>query len=396
MIDATIFILTFLALIGLVATVAPFVQACACLTRADRALQRSTHRPAAAVLIPAHDEEDGIEAVLADIRRQLVDGDRLVVVADNCFDATASRAAHGGAEVVVRDDAHRRGKGYALAAGLQYLAAAPPEVVIFIDADGRLSPGGVETLSRTCVAVGAPIQSRYLMLAGPSASSGLRLAEFAWRIKNELRPKGYALLGLPCQLLGSGMALPWGLVDPAVFATGHVTEDLRIGLEYAAKGCPPRFAHEVSVVSEFPHNRSGQTGQKKRWVHGHLALIASHAPPLIWRALRRADVGLLALAADLLTPPLGLLIAFNAGALAVAMAFAALAGAALPLFLALCANCLLALSLLIAWRLYGRDLIGWNELMLAPAHILDVIRIGAGFVKGDRSAWVRAERAPRR
>lgn len=392
MIHAITLILTLLALLGIGATIAPFIQACACTARLNRALPRAVHRPTAAVLIPAHDEEEGIETVLEEIQRQLRDGDRLVVIADNCADGTAARAARRGAEVVVRDDANRQGKGFALAAGLEYLAAAPPEVVVFIDADGRLSPDGVEALSRTCAALNAPIQCRYLMLAGPSASARLRLAEFVWRIKNELRPHGYARLGLPCQLMGSGMALPWRLIDPTVFATGHVTEDVRIGLDYATQGFSPRFLHEVTVVSQFPQKRSGQKGQKKRWMHGHLALMASHAPRLIWLALCRADVGLLAMSADLLTPPLTLLVMFNALALALATVLDALSGGALPLLLALCANGLLGLSLLIAWGLYGRDIVGLNELMLAPRHMLDAVRIGVSFVKGDRSAWVRAER----
>ena len=129
--------------------------------------------------------------------------------------------------------------GFALAAGLRHLVGAPPEVVIFIDADCRLSPGGVEALSRACASRGTPVQCLYLMVAGTAKTAQSGLAEFAWRIKNDLRPTGYAHLGLPCQLLGTGMALPWRLIDPQTFATGHETEDLMIGLECAMNGVPP-------------------------------------------------------------------------------------------------------------------------------------------------------------
>ena len=68
------------------------------------------------VVVPAHDEEAGIERTV----RSLLALDwpahryRVLVVADNCSDRTAERARAAGAEVLVRDDPTRRGKGYAL------------------------------------------------------------------------------------------------------------------------------------------------------------------------------------------------------------------------------------------------------------------------------------------
>src|SRR3954467_13756120 len=71
-------------------------------------------RPKLAVLIPAHNEQFAIGKTLASVCRQLVSGDRLVVVADNCTDQTAAVARRQGAEVTVRSDSFHRGKGYAL------------------------------------------------------------------------------------------------------------------------------------------------------------------------------------------------------------------------------------------------------------------------------------------
>lgn len=83
-------------------------------------------------LIPALNEEDSLPAVLAELaeRPEL----RRVVVADNgSTDATWSVIAGGGAEPVW---AGLRGYGNACLAGLRHLAADPPEVVVFLDADG--------------------------------------------------------------------------------------------------------------------------------------------------------------------------------------------------------------------------------------------------------------------
>jgi len=95
-------------------------------------------RPRVAVLVPAHNESIGLRDTVDDIRKQLHSADRVLVVADNCTDDTATVARSAGAEVTERHDTHKIGKGYALHWGLTYLGADPPEIVIIIDADCRI------------------------------------------------------------------------------------------------------------------------------------------------------------------------------------------------------------------------------------------------------------------
>jgi glycosyltransferase involved in cell wall biosynthesis len=92
-----------------------------------------------AVLIPAHNESAGITATIEDIKQQLRPGDRIVVVADNCSDDTATIAASLGAEVSTRNDLNRIGKGHALDWGIDHLSADPPAIVLVIDADCRIT-----------------------------------------------------------------------------------------------------------------------------------------------------------------------------------------------------------------------------------------------------------------
>src|SRR5450631_4065374 len=107
-----------------VPTVVFAVEICAAsfLARRRQAPPMSQRRGTVAVLIPAHDETKGILATLNDIKPQLRPTDRLLVVADNCSDDTAAVAASGGAEVTVRLEPTKIGKGYALDWGLNYLA----------------------------------------------------------------------------------------------------------------------------------------------------------------------------------------------------------------------------------------------------------------------------------
>src|SRR5580765_639706 len=149
-----------------------------------------TFRRRVAVLVPAHNESSGLLPTLADSKSQLRMADRLIVVADNCSDDTGSVAAAAGAEVVERKDAARRGKGYALACGLDYLKADRPDIVIVVDADCRLGKQAIDHLARACVTTNGPVQALDLMISQSGSSLNFKVSEFAWRVKNQLRPLG--------------------------------------------------------------------------------------------------------------------------------------------------------------------------------------------------------------
>src|SRR5271168_4716837 len=113
------------------------------------------------------------------------------------------------------------------------------------------------------------------MLGGPAAPQVTRLREFAWRVKNEIRPRGLRSLGLPCHLMGTGMAFPWELIAPVNLATDALVEDSKLGLELAAAGHSPMFRPAAVGASEFPVTNEGSGTQQLRWEQGHLGLIAA-------------------------------------------------------------------------------------------------------------------------
>src|SRR3954462_4290195 len=91
--------------------------------------QRMSEEPATpfrlAVVIPAHDEADRIANTVMRIKEQVTDDTQVIVIADNCNDATATNASAAGAVVWQRNDPDRRGKGYALNFAWQQLAGSP-------------------------------------------------------------------------------------------------------------------------------------------------------------------------------------------------------------------------------------------------------------------------------
>jgi cellulose synthase/poly-beta-1,6-N-acetylglucosamine synthase-like glycosyltransferase len=319
------------------------------------------------VLIPAHNESRGILPTLKDVKDQLDPDDRLLVVADNCTDDTAAVAAAAGAQVVERFNDQKLGKGYALDFGIRSLRDGDPDVVLVIDADCRLEAGSVDQLAQTCAATGGPVQALYLMHAPEQAALNHAIAEFAWRIKNDLRPWGLSALGLPCQLVGSGMAFPRNVFAGVKVATGHLAEDLDLGLQLARAGHAPLFCPGAVVSSVFPSSEADIATQRQRWEHGHLSVLAGRVFPSAWAAIRDRNWPLLALSLDAGVPPLVLLAVLTA-AVFLASLFGWLAGAGTAaLIVSSIGLVMLALALGLAWIACGRDLLTRQALSsLAP------------------------------
>jgi len=92
-----------------------------------------------AVVIPALNEAASLPAVFAD----LPPVQRVIVVDNGSTDATASVAEGHGADVVA---APKRGYGTAVLAGIAHLQAAPPDVLVILDADHADPPEALHAL----------------------------------------------------------------------------------------------------------------------------------------------------------------------------------------------------------------------------------------------------------
>jgi len=363
----------------------------ACLPMRPPALAPGARGPLA-VLVPAHDEAAVIRATLACIRLQLLEGDRLLVVADNCSDDTAALARACGAEVVERRDAQHRGKGYALDYGVRHLAAAPPQVLVIIDADCQVGEGAIDRLARSCLASERPVQALYLMRAPAGAGLKVLVAEFAWRVKNLVRPRGWARLGMPCQLMGAGMAFLWRDLAKVELASGHLVEDLKLGLDFCRQGKPPLFCPEALVSSQFPGSDEGLSSQRKRWEHGHLGVVLADAPRLLATAVAQGNSRLLAMALDLLVPPLALLSLLSAATFVLCWLAFVLFGVLAPALLATLALVLLSASVVLAWARFAREQIAFSVLLYAPLYAMKKIPLYLGFLIRRQVEWVRSKR----
>jgi cellulose synthase/poly-beta-1,6-N-acetylglucosamine synthase-like glycosyltransferase len=350
-------------------------------------------RPRLALVVPAHDEERGIAETISALSAELEPVDRLLVVADNCSDQTASLARSAGAEVIERCCPTQRGKGFALSFAFAHLALDPPEVVVIVDADCRVAKGSVARLAKLAAGTGRPVQADYLLEAPEGAAAGARVSAFAIMVRNRVRARGLARLGLGCQLTGSGMALGWDAVCAARPTESNLVEDLELGLDLTRQGRAPLYDGGARVTSLLPSTVRAAEGQRRRWEGGHLAALVKHVPRMLMTGLVRRDVRCVALGLDLAVPPLALLVTSMAVACVVAAA-ASIAGAGgAALYAALLEMSIVTAALSGAWLSEGRRILPVRDVAAVPVYLVWKLFVYARLVRhGGEKAWVRTER----
>lgn len=353
----------------------------------------ATSRPRAAVLIPAHDEEAGIATTLRSVMRATGPDDRVLVVADNCTDGTAEVARRLGAEVVERHDTRRRGKGYAIEFGVEHLTdgSGSPDVLVVIDADCEIDAEGIGRLAARAEATGRPVQALNLAEEDPDPGPLQAVSTLSFRFKNLVRTLGASRLGWPCHLMGTGMALPWPLVERASFGGDNLVEDMQLGIDLAVDGHEALFEPAARVTSPLPTKDSAFVSQRTRWEHGHVRTAVRNVPRLLATGVRRARLGLIGLGLDLCIPPLSLLVMGWLIATAVTISGWLFGGSTWPLIVSLSTGGTLSLAVLIGWAAHCRTSVPLRTFVLVPWFLLRKLPIYAS-LPFRRGAWVRTER----
>jgi cellulose synthase/poly-beta-1,6-N-acetylglucosamine synthase-like glycosyltransferase len=373
-----------------------FAAECLAALPPSRRKPKSERPPArVGVLVPAHNEEQDLGRTLGLIRAQLLPNDRVLVVADNCTDHTAQIARASGCESFERVDLERRGKGHALAAGLERMMShEAPDVVVFFDADSVPRPGLVDALAADAIRTKRPIQSKYLFEVPPNATSRHQISALAILFKNRIRLIGLSRLGGACHITGTGFALPAELARPEFFASSHLTEDMELGLRLTSLGRPPLYRDDVEVTGILPTGDRASKSQRTRWEHGHISLLLHRGPQLLFQGIRTLRWNSVALALDLLVPPLSLLFLMAGVAVIFALLVMIFDSYRAPLSIILGSTALAMLGFLLAWARFGQKILTTRELVKIPLYVLWKLPVYLRFLSKPEKHWIRTERDP--
>ncbi len=352
------------------------------------------------IIIPAHNEELGIARTVANL--SAVDYPahlrRIIVVADNCSDATAQKAREAGAFVLERQDTTKRGKGYALAHAFEFSQKDGfAEAVVVVDADTVVSPNLLTAFAMRIEAEKAPahaMQAHYGVM-NPTASWRTRLMTIALGMFHKVRSQGRETLGVSCGLRGNGMCFTHHALAQVPHDAFSVVEDLEYGIRLAQNGFRVHYVWEAEVQGEMVSGEKQSRSQRQRWEGGRAQMRKLHGWPLLKEGLRKRDGTLLDLAMDVLVPPLSQLVLAAVGCAVLVGALALWAREPMPWALGVAGFSVASLGayVLRGWWVSGVGARGLLDLAWAPVYVVWKVWLmlrGPGAEK--RGEWVRTTR----
>ena len=219
------------------------------------------------------------------------------------------------------------------------------------------------------------------------------ISALAFLVRNRVRPRGLHRLNQPCQLDGTGMAFPWSVVRTAPDLGANIVEDLTMGIELALLGHEPVLCIDAGVRSDLPSSRSATMQQRRRWEHGQMTTLLQYGPRLIREGIVGGRPGLIAMGADLMVPPLALLVGLLLLVLSAAGVLVLAGGSTLPAWIAGVALGLVGLGVAVGWTRYGRTEVPFRYVLLVPLYVAWKIPLYLSFLVGRREKrWRRTDR----
>jgi cellulose synthase/poly-beta-1,6-N-acetylglucosamine synthase-like glycosyltransferase len=249
-----------------------------------------THHGRVIALVPAHNEADWIERVVANLLTQTCPPDRVVVISDNSTDTTARLARQAGAEAWESEDNRNKKAGALNQALARLLPFLDDDDFVFIqDADTLPAPRWLEVARRwTDKYPGAVISGRYA--SPPTGKSLLRIIqenEFArdGRIIDRRGNRTRIVVGtsalFPVATLRAVISarengtLP-GPRSGDVYSTASITEDYELTLALKTLGFGTFSPYECDAVTDVMPTLKALWRQRIRWQRGAFTDLRSY------------------------------------------------------------------------------------------------------------------------
>ena len=328
-------------------------------------LDASSAGPKTVVLIPAHSESDDLAASLESLKANCED-DTILVVAPPGANGTVEIAKEAGVQWVVRKQVSTRSNADTLMFAVEHLSEAPPDVIVVIDADSRVSSETIQRIAAKAVSTERPIQADVVFPAPETPTPKAVGSTLSMIIRNQVRPTGLRKLGLPCQLAGTGMAFPYEVLRKAPRTGEHLTDDVLFGIELAKLGHAPASCARTEVTSVRPATEIAVRRQGQE--PGPLAMMLLNGPTLVKEGFQRRSLRLIASGLDLLVPPVAMLVSMLLVVMAVALLDGILGGGFYAFRQLLYGLIAVGFATGVSWYAFARDVIPFEDLKALPSY----------------------------
>lgn len=245
-------------------------------------------KPRVIALVPAHNEEDIIEATLTSLMSQTYPFSYVLVIADNCTDGTISivermQQKYGTRKLrLLETVGNTHKKAGALNQGFEAVLKSRPDFIFGMDADTIIDFNMAEEAIKQFMLEPntAGICSAYRTL--PLKSDATRWERFLWRLQNiefglanAWRVENYksarVLPGVSVMFRTKALREVYKLHKGTVWATDSLVEDYRLTLELKDMGWDTKSSLRMISWSDVPLRVRGKGGlfdQRQRWYSG--------------------------------------------------------------------------------------------------------------------------------
>ena len=254
---------------------------------------RSSRKLRFAVLVCARNEERVVKLPVKSILMSSYPADRreVIVVADNCTDATAARARAAGATVWTKDSPSA-GKGDVLAWGVERIIRENRfDAVAVFDADNIVSRQWLDAMNDA-------LDDGEAIATGRRMSSNARKNAIAgwytvyWDLMNELSNRVRTKLSLSGKLTGTGFAFRLDALPGGAWRTSTMTEDVEFTVQCNIAGLRVAYVPEAEYADEQPVGARHMWRQLCRWATGCWQVAGRYFAPWVKAMLARPSLRL--------------------------------------------------------------------------------------------------------
>lgn len=220
-------------------------------------------------LVLACNEEAVIQKTILNLQKAMLPDDMLIVVADNCDDATADIAKDTDAIVLVREDRSCPGKSAALIWMVDHHAEliGSYDYVVILDADSIVSENFSLALHRNMNKTNQALQCQLVPseFEGSPISSLSALSEI---IEQNVFQRLRSLLGLSVRLRGTGMVFKSDVLIKFVPKLQTNVEDIALSLLLVEGKVKIHALRSPVIYDPKPVDQNAGTRQRARWFRG--------------------------------------------------------------------------------------------------------------------------------